>query len=169
MRRDDRTAVASQLGRPPRGSWRVAARCPGGSPIVIAVAPLLEDGSPFPTTFWLTCPRLVAAVHALESAGDSARFAQRAAREADLAAALLEADAAYRAARRAEGCGQDPCAAVGIAGQADPLAVKCLHARLAAHLAGVPDPIGAVVADLLSGTLADACADERCDALPDAG
>jgi hypothetical protein len=147
----------------------VAARCPGGSPIVVAVAPLLEDGSPFPTTFWLTCPRLVAAVHDLESAGDSALFAQRATREAGLAAALFEADAAYRVARLAEGRGKDPCAGVGVAGQADPLAVKCLHARLAAHLAGVPDPIGDAVAGAVSGILAGACTDERCGALPGAG
>lgn len=168
MRPDDRTVVASQLGRPPRGRWRVASRCPGGSPVVIAVAPLLEDGSPFPTTFWLTCPRLVAAVHDLESAGDSARFAQRAAREADLAAALLEADTAYRVARRVEGGGTDPCETVGVAGQTDPLAVKCLHARLAAHLAGVTDPIGAAVAGTLSGILAGACTDGRCHALASA-
>lgn len=162
MRPDDPSVVASQLGRRPRGLWRVAARCAGGAPVVIAVAPLLEDGSPFPTTFWLTCPRLVAAVHDLESAGESALFADRAASEPEFAAALNSSDAAYRAARRREGGGTDPCEAVGVAGQADPLAVKCLHARLAAHLAGVPDPIGATVAGRLDEILASACLDERC-------
>jgi hypothetical protein len=140
----------------------VAARCASGAPTVIAVAPLLEDGSPFPTTFWLTCPSLVVAVHDLESAGASARFADRVAREPGFAASVAEGDAAYRAARRREGGGSDPCATVGVAGQADPLAVKCLHARLAAHLAGVPDPIGASVAGLLSATIGSECRDERC-------
>jgi uncharacterized protein len=142
----------------------VAARCPTGAPTVIAVAPLLEDGSPFPTTFWLTCPRLVAAVHDLESSGESARFADRVASERDLAASLAAGDAAYRVARSEEGGGSDPCATVGVAGQADPLAVKCLHARLAAHLAGVPDPIGESVAGLVSAVLASDCRDERCHA-----
>ena len=161
---DEQLIVASQLGRLPRGPWRVAGRCAGGAPTVIAVAPLLEDGSPFPTTFWLTCPRLVAAVHDLESVGESARFADRVRSEPEFAAAVVEADAAYRAARRSEGRGSDPCEGVGVAGQADPLAVKCLHARLAAHLAGVCDPIGALVAERVSDVAAADCRDERCHA-----
>jgi hypothetical protein len=161
---DDAAIVATQLGRPPRGRWRVVARCADGRPLAIAVAPLLEDGSPFPTTFWLTCPSLVESVHALESAGEGARFAERAGSDAEFAAALVEADAAYRQARGREGVGDDPCASVGTAGQRDPLAVKCLHARLAAHLAGVPDPIGASVAALLGGPLAAGCAEPRCHA-----
>jgi uncharacterized protein len=166
---DDDAVVASQLGRPPRGRWRVAARCEQGAPLVIAQAPSLEDGSPFPTTFWLTCPRLVEAVGELESAGEGARLAQRAASDAEFAAALTAADAAYRDARRAEGGGADPCEGVGVAGQLDPLAVKCLHARLAAHLAGVPDPIGEEVAGAVRGRLSGACGDARCHARAAAG
>jgi hypothetical protein len=104
------------------------------------------------------------AVHGLESAGEGARFAARAAASPALAEAMRAADAAYRAGRRAEGGGADPCAAVGVAGQSDPLAVKCLHARLAAHLAGIPDPIGSSVAEMLPGTIAGPCADVRCGA-----
>jgi hypothetical protein len=129
---------------------------------VIAVAPRLEDGSRFPTTFWLTCPRLIEAVGALESAGEGAAFAARAATDACFAAALTAADADYRAERLAIGDGDDPCTGVGVAGQRDPLAVKCLHARLAAHLAGVADPIGSEVADRVGGILAGPCADMRC-------
>jgi hypothetical protein len=106
------------------------------------VAPLLHDGTPFPTTFWLTCPRLVEAVHVLESIGEHRTWAARAAADPDLAARLRAADRAYRACRAAEGGGDDPCTAVGVAGQADPLAVKCLHARVAAALAGIADPVG---------------------------
>jgi hypothetical protein len=161
---DDASVVAAQIGRPPRGRWHVATRCPAGGPLVIAVAPVLEDGSPFPTTFWLTCPRLVEAVHDLESGGEAASFAQRAAAEPAYAERLRAADLAYRAARRVEGGGQDPCQAVGVAGQRDPLMVKCLHARLAAILAGIADPIGEDVADRLAGLLTSGCPDPRCRA-----
>jgi hypothetical protein len=129
---------------------------------VIAVAPRLEDRAPFPTTFWLTCPRLVEAVAALESTGEGAAFAARAASDASFAAALIVSDAAYRAERLAVGDGHDPCGVVGVAGQRDPLAVKCLHARLAAHLAGIADPIGAEVAETVGRTLREPCVDTRC-------
>ena len=122
---------------------------------------MLEDGSPFPTTFWLTCPRLVDAVHDLESAGAGRTLAERVGAEPDLATRLMAADAAYRAARACEGGGPDPCAGVGVAGQRDPLAVKCLHARLAAAVCGLSDPIGADVLEQLAGTTDD-CADPRC-------
>jgi hypothetical protein len=108
-------------------------------------------------------------VHALESAGEGARFADRARSDQEFAAALGEADAAYRQTRGIEAGGDDPCASVGIAGQRDPLAVKCLHARLAAHLAGVPDPIGASVAPLAGAPLAAGCSEPRCKAQSAAG
>jgi hypothetical protein len=131
---------------------------------VIAVAPVLQDGSHFPTTFWLTCPRLVEAVGDLESAGEGAKFARRVARSPELAVAAAGADAAYRAARLVEGGGADPCEGVGVAGQSDPLAVKCLHTRLAAYLSGIADPIGAEVAVMVAGAAGTRCADPRCRA-----
>ena len=161
MNRNDDSIVASQLGRIPRGTWRVVARCTAGAPTVIAVAPDLGGGEPFPTTFWLTCPTLSAAVHDMESAGEHTRWAERVAREPALAAAVLAADARYRDARAEEGGGADPCSGVGTAGQRDPLAVKCLHARLAAFLAGVPDPVGEAVASRLA-RLTATCAEDRC-------
>ncbi len=165
----DEALVSLQLGRPPRGRWRVAARCVSQAPLVIAVAPVLEDGSPFPTTFWLTCPQLVAAVHDLESAGENARFSEHVASDVAFADAVAKADAAYREARRSEGDGTDPCESVGIAGQVDPLAVKCLHARLAAFLSGLPDPIGEAVAAMILPPAGEACADTRCQPRTSAG
>ena len=163
MSPDDQLVVAAQLGRSPRGRCRVASRCVHGLPRVIAVAPELEGGAPFPTTFWLTCPYLIEAVHALESRGAHRALAERAADDATFALGILAADASYRAARAAEGGGADPCGDVGTAGQADPLAVKCLHARLAALLAGVRDPVGEQVVELLArdGVPLD-CEDARC-------
>jgi uncharacterized protein len=161
--RPDAPVVAMQLGRPPRGRWRVVVRCAHDRPSVISVAPLLEDGVPFPTTFWLTCPHLVEAVSQLESAGETAAWTDRIAGDDALIAAMSAADAAYRIARAAEGDGADPLPGVGVAGQADPLVVKCLHARLAACLAGVADPIGTAVLDGLGESGAGtACRDDRC-------
>jgi len=161
--RPDAEVVARQIGRTPRGTWRVVSRCEYGFPRAIAVAPLLAGGAPFPTTFWLTCPHLVTAVHALESAGEHRVWAQRAASDSGLASRLRLADAAYRAARRSEGGGTDPCETVGVAGQADPLAVKCLHARVAAALAGIGDPIGeAVLGQLESCGTPHACDGSPC-------
>jgi len=65
----DAEVVALQLGRPPRGLQRVAHRCPCGLPDVVETAPRLADGTPFPTLYYLTCPRAVAAMSRLEAAG----------------------------------------------------------------------------------------------------
>ena len=155
--------VARQLGRDPRGTWRAASSCEYGYPRVIAVGPLLEDGSPFPTTFWLTCPHLVEVVHALESAGENRAWTERVSADPALATRLRDADRAYRDARREEGSGEDPCTTVGVAGQSDPLAVKCLHARVAAELSGTGDPVGeGVLARLAADGMPIACDDVAC-------
>ncbi len=65
----DETVIAAQLGRAPRGLVGVAHRCPCGLPDVAETAPRLPDGSPFPTLYYLTCPRAAAAVSKLEAAG----------------------------------------------------------------------------------------------------
>ena len=156
----DADTVRLQLGRPPREPWRVANRCSFGFPTVIATPSRLATGEPFPTTFYLTCPHLVAAISTLESAGEAERWASRLAAEPTLAASMCAADAAYRDARAAESGGQDACAGVGIAGQRDPLATKCLHAHVAAALSGIDDPVGHGVLE----TVEPECRDARCDA-----
>lgn len=153
---DDARIVAWQLGRPPRGSWRVAARCSYGHPTVIATAP--DRDLPFPTLYYLTCPHLATAVSAVESAGGVARWRDEVAQHPALAERFDSADAAYRAARGAEAGGVDPFPLVGIAGQRDVRGVKCLHAHVAAFLAGIDDPVGeGVLADM-----APECDDCRC-------
>lgn len=150
--------VTRQIGRVPRRPWRCVARCRFGRPTVIATGSLLEDGEPFPTLYWLTCPELIGAVGELESAGGTAAWVSRLMADAGLARQELAADAAYRDARALESGGEDACAGVGIAGQVDALAVKCLHAHVAARLAGIADPVG-------EGVLAQVrreCADDLC-------
>lgn len=158
---DDTEVVALQSTRLPRTPWRVAARCRFGRPTVIASPSRLDDGTPFPNLFWLTCPHLAEKVAALESAGEAARWAQRAAVDSQLADGLRAADAAVREARAAESGGRDACASVGLAGQRDPLGVKCLHAHVAVALAGIADPVGAGVLSAVESE----CADDRCGRL----
>src|SRR5436305_1187628 len=89
---DDRAIVARQLGRRPRAFRAVAVRCPFGRPAVTEQAPFDEDGRPFPTQFYVTCPHLVAAISRLEAAGGVERWSEAARREPALAASLAEAD-----------------------------------------------------------------------------
>ncbi|MCE5202798.1 MAG: DUF501 domain-containing protein [Actinomycetia bacterium] len=154
----DGRIVAWQLGRPPREPWRVCVRCDFGYPQVIASPSRLDDGTPFPTLFYLTCPYLVAEASALEAAGASKQWAERLRADESLARAMRVADTAYREARASESGGVDACADVGIAGQRDPLGTKCLHAHTAAALAGINDPVGR---DVVASAGAR-CNDARC-------
>lgn len=161
----DFVRVASQLGRVPRDPWRVAVRCRWQRPAVIVSPSTLDDGTPFPNLAWLTCPWLSAIIAAEESAGAAAAHARRAAENPAFAAALTTADAAVRNLRAAESGGIDACASVGIAGQRDPLGVKCLHAHVALALLGVADPVGE---DVLS-RVQRWCDDDRCAGLGSEG
>jgi hypothetical protein len=93
-----------------------------------------------------------------ESDGYVAVWASRLAEDEEMAARMRRADEEYRALRAAEGEGDDPCLGVGIAGQADPCATKCLHAHVSAYLAGIDDPLGR---ELIALWGAD-CHDDRC-------
>jgi len=88
---DDRAVVERQLGRAPRAFLRVAVRCPFGAPAVTVQAPYDSDGEPFPTTFYVTCRHLVAAVSRLEAAGGIERWSAETQADTDLAASLRRA------------------------------------------------------------------------------
>ncbi len=137
---EDERTVRTQLGRPARGRWGVAARCHLGLPVVIENHPVLEDGSPFPTTYWLTCPLLVKRVSRLEAGGRMREL--NAALSADQALASRMSDAIERyVARRDEheviADSEGPPG--GDAGR-----IKCLHAHAAHELAGGSNPAGAI-------------------------
>lgn len=158
----DRAVVTAQVGREPRGEWWIESRCRFGYPQVIGTPPLIEGVTPFPTLFWLTCPWLVGEVSAAESGGAVGEWAERLAAEPAVAARMRRADEVYRSRRAARSVSDvDPCDGVGIAGQRDPLATKCLHAHVAGALAGIDDPVGLAVLD---GT-GRWCPDTRCAAL----
>ena len=97
----DRAVVAAQLGRSPRGTRAVAHRCPCGLPDVVETTPRLADGTPFPTLFYLTCPRATSACSRLESAGVMKEMAARLATDPELAAAYLGAHEDYLRRRNA--------------------------------------------------------------------
>lgn len=155
----DALVICAQIGRPPREPWQVSSRCAHGRPSTILTGPVLGDGAPFPTLYWLTCPWLSAYVDGLESSGVAAQWRTRLAKEPELRARMHAADAEYRAHRADAAGGHDPCAAVGIAGQRDSSATKCIHAHVAAALAGIDDPIGT---DVVAGADPLWCPDEVC-------
>lgn len=125
----DRADVAAQLGRAPRGILAVAARCPSGHPAVVVTSPRLPDGTPFPTLYYLTCPRLCALVSRLEADGVMREMNARLATDPDLAAAYRHAHDAYLAQRDAIESLGTTVTAGGM-----PSRVKCLHSLVAHSL-----------------------------------
>ncbi len=137
---DDRDVVERQLGRRPRAFRRVAVRCPFGSPAVTEQDPYDIDGAPFPTTYYLTCRHLVAAVSRLEAAGGVERWSAAVAASPESTADLAAATAAQRRIRRSLAAGRtgaDEGASLdsGIGGSRNPAQLKCLHAHAAFALA----------------------------------
>jgi hypothetical protein len=137
---DDRAVVASQLGRAPRSFRRVVVRCPFGRPAVTEQDPYDGSGEPFPTTYWLTCRHLVAAVSRLEAAGGVERWSTAVEDSPELALSLEQATAEQRAVRRALAAGRtghDGGASLelGIGGASRTGSLKCLHAHVAFALA----------------------------------
>jgi len=143
---DDRSVVAAQIGRPPRSTVEVTVRCLLGLPVVIEVPPLLDDGTPFPTQFWLSCPLAAKRIGRLEGAGGVKAAEERLAADPELASRHQAAMERYRRRRdRAlpDGyAGPRPRGGVGGAGAG----VKCLHAHYADHAVGSDNPVGEDVA-----------------------
>jgi uncharacterized protein len=124
---DDARVVSWQLGRRAKPFRRVAVRCAHGFPAVTEQAPFGDDGEPFPTTYYLTCPWLVSGIARVEAGGGVERFSRAAASDPELARSLADADAEQRRLR--------PELDVGIAGSKIRENLKCLHAHAAFALA----------------------------------
>ena len=142
--------IEQHLGRPPRATRAVAHRCSCGLPDVVETAPRLEDGTPFPTLFYLTCPRAASAIGRLEASGLMRDMTQRLREDSALAEQYAGAHADYLARRDAIDVLPGSPSAGGM-----PVRVKCLHVLVAHSLAvgrGV-NPFG----------------DEALDQLPDWG
>ena len=137
---DDRELVEQQLGRRPRAFRRVAVRCPFGVPAVTEQRPYDDAGAPFPTTYYVTCPQLVAAISRLEAAGGVERWSEEVKRDPRLAESLARATAEQRRLRAelaGDDAGPDEGASLqlGIGGSRNPEQLKCLHAHAAFALA----------------------------------
>jgi hypothetical protein len=148
VRARDLDAVEAQLGRTPRGIHAIGHRCPCTLPDVVVTEPRLPDGTPFPTTYYLTCPRASSLVGTLESSGLMRELEDRLRADAELAAAYRGAHEAYL--RDREELGDVPEIA-GVSAGGMPDRVKCLHVLAAHSLAAGPgvNPLGDDVVERL--------------------
>jgi hypothetical protein len=137
----DRAVVGAQLGRPPRAIRAVAHRCPCGNPDVIETSPRLADGTPFPTLYYVTCPRLAAAIGTLESSGLMREMTDRLRTDDELATAYRSAHESYLE-RREQIEHVDEIAGISAGGM--PNRVKCLHVLVGHAVAVGPgvNPLG---------------------------
>lgn len=161
---DDRELVERQLGRELRGEVGVASRCLHGEVQVIATPPVLPDGTPFPTLYWLTCPLLRGRVSRLESRGFRRHLGRKLAEEPGFAASLRRAEEEYALEREtwAEEMGElgrvrEYFSHRGGIGGTKRGGIKCLHAHLAHYLSGGDNPVGAEVALALEGVVEGEC------------
>lgn len=140
-RTEDIAVVSEQLGREARGVVGIAARTRDGSPTVVATAPRLPDGSPFPTFYYLSHPDAVAAASRLEAGGMMVEFNEMLADDAELRAQYARAHEAYIADRESVGAVPE---LAGVSAGGMPTRVKCLHALIGHALAAGPgvNPIG---------------------------
>lgn len=146
----DREIVARQIGRPPRAFRRVAVRCPFGTPAVTEQSPFDEQGAPFPTQFYVTCPHLVAQLARLEAAGGVERWTRATELDPALGRSLAEAHADQQALR--------PELPTGVGGASRTGSLKCLHAHAAFALARP----GYALGDLILGEAAPLWPREGC-------
>jgi hypothetical protein len=139
---EDLDAIERQLGRTPRDVHAIAYRCPCGKPAVVETPPRLSDGTPFPTFFYATCPKLTGAISTLETTGMMAAMEARLSTDPDLAEKYQAAHQEYLAARAALGI--DVPEVEGITAGGMPHRVKCLHSLVAHSLGAGPgiNPFG---------------------------
>ncbi len=145
---DDEASVRAQLGRRPRSIHAVGHRCPCGNPDVVTTEPRLDDGTPFPTTFYLTCPRAASRIGTLEASGLMKEMQDRLGTDPGLAERYAAAHETYLAARNA--IGEVPeIDRISAGGMPD--RVKCLHVLAGQALAQGPgvNPLGDEVLELL--------------------
>jgi uncharacterized protein len=166
---DDRAIVERQLGRPPRAYRRVVARCPFGLPAVTEQDPYDATGKPFPTTYYLTCRYVVAAVSRLEAEGGVERWTRAAAADPVLAASLEHATGEQRHVRHElagdrRGADDGASLELGIGGSGRDGSLKCLHAHVAYALARSGYELGeAILAEIEPRWPADACCSRDAD------
>lgn len=156
----DAAVVAEQLGRPARGVHGVGYRCRCGRPLVVVTEPRLPNGTPFPTTYYLTAPRINSRIGTLEASGVMRAMQDRLGEDAELATAYRAAHDSYLEDRTFVGDarGLEVPEIDGVSAGGMPDRVKCLHV-LAAHALAAGrgrNPLGDETLDRLGWT------EERC-------
>jgi hypothetical protein len=156
---DDLECIGRQLGRPPRGVHAIAHRCPCGKPDVVETIPRLDDGTPFPTFYYATCPKLTGEISTLESSRLMAKMNAELESDVVLAGAYHAAHDDYLAARAALGISVHEIDEISAGGM--PTRVKCLHVVVAHSLASGPgvNPLG----DQALGLLPDWWRGKTCE------
>ncbi len=153
--------IREQLGRPARGILAISSRCPSGHPNVVKTEPRLDDGTPFPTLYYITCPRVAAQIGTLEASGLMREMSVRIGEDEELALAYRLAHESYLAEREAIG---HVAEIAGISAGGMPTRVKCLHVLIGHSLAKGPgvNPLGdealALLGDWSTGS---SCATRR--------
>ncbi len=137
----DLESVAKQLGRPVRDIVGIAARCACGNPIVVQTKPRLQDGTPFPTVYYLSLPQATSAISTLEATGLMTELQDLLSQDENIAMQYEKAHESYLADRAELGSVEE---IAGISAGGMPTRVKCLHALVAHSLAKGPgvNPIG---------------------------
>ena len=158
----DEEIVARQIGRPPRAFARVAVRCPFGRPAVTEQSPYGPNGEPFPTTYYVTCRHLVAAISRLEAAGGVERWSDAVARDDSLRTSRDHADAESARIRLALAAGETGAdggasLASGVGGASRTGSLKCLHAHAGFALANPGYDLGERILRELPQLWPDAC------------
>lgn len=161
---EDLEAIKLQLGRTPRDVHAIAYRCRCGKPAVVETPPRLSDGTPFPTFYYATCPRLTGAISTLETTGMMAQMEARLGTDPEVAGQYAAAHDDYLAARAA--LKMDVPEVEGITAGGMPVRVKCLHSLVAHSLAAGPgvNPFGdEALAALPNWWESDNCANDLLD------
>jgi uncharacterized protein len=158
----DRAVVARQLGREPRTLRRVAVRCPFGAPAVTEQSPYGSDGEPFPTTYYVTCRHLVAAISRLEAGGGVERWSDGVRTDPALAASLAAGEEEQRRLRRElagsqTGSDGGDSLEYGIGGSRRSGSLKCLHAHAAFALARPGYALGERILDEIEPRWPERC------------
>lgn len=160
---EDLRVLEQQLGREPRDVVRIAARCGCGKPCVVMTEPRLSDGTPFPTVYYLTCPKATGAIGTLEAQGRMAEMQDRLSHDTELAAAYRRAHESYLEDRELLGHVEEIS---GISAGGMPNRVKCLHVLAAHALAVGPgvNPLGdEVVAAIGEWWTPSECVGDACE------
>lgn len=145
MSSGDREVIEVQIGRPLRAESEVVSRCHLGLPVVVKVPPHLDDGTPFPTLYWLTCPLAATRIGRLEGSGGVKRMEAKAEADPTFGSALEAAHRSYEQERDALIVSGDlPVPTGGVGGTRK--GAKCLHAHYAHTRAGGDNPVGELVA-----------------------